>query len=169
LSFLTAVVLLAVLTEGPAAAVLLAVCGVTIQAVNPQKKFVVHQLIFNAGMIALTSTLTWWIHHLLIGSHSVETLTAETVATILASFTYFLGNSLSVSLIVALTKGMSLFHIWSQHFLYSAPSFLIAGLLSLGAVAALNGPGIALLGTLTAVVAIAYYCSVRLTQQPAAQ
>jgi hypothetical protein len=167
LSFLTAVVLLAVLKEGPAVAALLAICGVTIQAINPQKKIVLHRLIFNAGMIALTSTGTWWIHHMLIGSQPAETISAETIATILASFTYFLGNSLSVALIVALTKGMSLFHIWSQHFLYSAPSFLIAGLLSLGVIAASNGPSLLILGALTGVVAIAYYCSVRLTQQPA--
>ena len=167
LSFLTAVVLLAVLQDGPAVAALLAICGVTIQAIHPHKKIVVHQLIFNAGMIALTSTGTWWIHHVLIGSQTANTLSAETIATLLASFTYFLGNSLSVALIVALTKGMSLFHIWSQYFLNSAPSFLIAGLLSLGLMATTVGPGLLVLGALTGVVALAYYCSVRLTQQPA--
>ena len=104
---------------------------------------------------------------MLIGSQTASTLSAETIATLLASFTYFLGNSLSVALIVALTKGMSLFHIWSQHFLYSAPSFLIAGLLSLGLMATTAGPGLLILGALTGVVALAYYCSVRLTQQPA--
>ena len=43
--------------------------------------------------------------------------------------------SMSVSLIVAVTKGMSVFHIWFHHFLFSAPSFLIAGLLALGVIA----------------------------------
>jgi hypothetical protein len=167
LSFLTAVVLLAVLKEGPAVAALVAICGVTIQAIQPGRKIVVHQLVFNAGMIALVSTCTWWIHHMLIGAQSADTLSAETIATLLASFTYFLGNSISVSLVVALTKGISIFHVWGQ-FLYSAPSFLIAGLLTLGVVAASSGPGVLLLGALTGIVAIAYYCSVRLMRQPAA-
>jgi len=167
LSFLTAVVLLAVLKDGPAVAALLAIVGVTIQAIHPHKKLVVHQLVFNAGMIALTSTGTWWIHHVLIGNQAATTISAETIATLLAAFSYFLGNSLSVALIMALTKGMSLFHIWTQYFLYSAPSFLIAGLLSLGLIATSAGPGLAILATLTGVVALAYYCSVRLTQQPA--
>jgi hypothetical protein len=87
-------------------------------------------------------------------------------ATVLASFTYFLGNSISVSLIVSLSQKMSILHIWSTHFLYSAPSFLFAGLFSLGFLGlAAAHPIIAL--TVLAVIFVAYYCSIRLASQPA--
>ena len=54
ISFLTCVVLLAVSREGPAVAVLVAIGGVTVQTLFPRRKVVLHQLAFNAGMIALT-------------------------------------------------------------------------------------------------------------------
>src|SRR5215470_16080327 len=132
LSFLTSVVLLAVIQEGPAVAILVGLCGVTIQTVFPTKKFVFHQLAFNAGMIALTVMTSWLSYHALIGKHTADTISSEMAATVFASFTYFLGNSISVSLIVALTKGMSALQVWFQHFFLAAPSFLIAGLLSEG-------------------------------------
>src|SRR5439155_7030935 len=58
-------------------------------------------------------------------------LTNQLVAIIAASSVYYLGNSVSVSLMIALTTGARLFRLWSDHFAASAPSFLIAGLLSL--------------------------------------
>src|SRR5215467_16394797 len=134
LSFLTSVVLLAVIQEGPAVAVLVGLCGVTIQTVFPEKKVVLHQLAFNAGMIALTVTASWFSYHALASTHVLDSVSSKMMATVIASFTYFLGNSISVSLIVALTKGMSVFNIWFHHFLFTVPSFLIAGLLSLGVI-----------------------------------
>ena len=161
ISFLTFVVLLAVLREGPGVAVLLGVCGVTVQNMFPAKKLVLHQLAFNAGMIALTVTATWWTHHLLASQPALDTISTELTATVLSSFMYFLGNSISVSLIVSLSQKISIIHIWSHHFLYSAPSFLIAGLLSLGVVG-LTATHFLLIGTaLVGAIALAYYCSVR--------
>ena len=54
LSFLTAVVLLAVIKEGLGPAILVAIVGVTAQVILPSRKVVIHQLAFNVGMIALT-------------------------------------------------------------------------------------------------------------------
>lgn len=167
ISFLTFVVLLAVINEGPAVAMLLAICGVTIQTLFPSRRVVVHQLAFNTGMIALTVTATWWTHHLLASTQAMDAISSEMTATILASFMYFLGNSISVSLIVGLTKGMSIFSVWSNHFLYSAPSFLIAGLLSLGLIALAATQSFFLVAALITVIFLAYYCSIRLTAQPA--
>jgi len=165
ISFLTAVVLLAVITDGPAVAVSVGLGGVSVQSLFPWRKAVLHQMAFNAGMIALTVTATWWTHHWFAGTPAVASISAEMSATLLASFVYFLGNSLSVSLIVSLTKRISPFRIWSQHFLYSAPSFLIAGLLSVAIYGLANSPflfvGIVLLVSLC----IAYYCSIRLTAE----
>jgi len=165
ISCLTSAVLLAVISEGLAAALILGVCGVAIQTLLPSKKVVLHQLMFNIGMIAVTVSATWWTYRLLLGGQATGTLSAETAATVLASFTYFLGNSISVSLIVSLTKGLSLFHTWFHHFLYSAPSFLIGGFLSLGLVALAGHYTIPVMFAAVIVISIGYYCSVRLTAQ----
>src|SRR5215467_2429393 len=165
LSFLTSVVLIAVIHEGPAVAVLVGLCGVTIQTVFPSKKIVLHQLAFNAGMIALTVTASWLTYHALSSAHVLDNMSARMMATVIASFTYFLGNSISVSLIVALSKGMSVFNIWFHHFLFSAPSFLIAGLLSLGLIAIVSSSSLLLIAAWVSPILIAYYCSVRVTAQ----
>ena len=160
ISFLTCVVLLAVIREGLGVAVLLAVWGVTVQTLFPSKKLVFHQLAFNSGMIALTVTATWWTHHLLARAPALDTVSAELTATVLSSFMYFLGNSISVSLIVSLSQRISMIHLWSHHFLYSAPSFLMAGLLSLGVVGLITH--FLMIGvTLVGAIALAYYCAVR--------
>jgi hypothetical protein len=167
LSFLTSVVLLAVITQGPAVAVAVAVFGVTVQSFWPKRRLVLHQAIFNAGMISVTVTATWWIHHVLTAALPLPQLSAETTATVLASFTYFLGNSVSVSLMVALSKGMSMFQVWATHFMYSAPSFLIAGMLSVGLIALAGSASLWIIAAVIPVVAFPYYCSVRLTSQTA--
>jgi hypothetical protein len=94
-------------------------------------------------------------------------MSSEATATVLASFTYFLGNSVSVSLMVALSKGMSMFQVWANHFMYSAPSFLIAGLFSLGLIALAGTTSLWILAAVIPVVAFPYYCAVRLTGQTA--
>lgn len=166
LSFLTSVVLLTVIQEGPAVAVLVGLCGVTVQTIFPSRKIVLHQLAFNAGMIALTISGSWITYHALAGTHSAETmLSSEMMATVLASFTYFLGNSISVSLIVAVTKGMSVFHIWFHHFLFAAPSFLIAGMLSLGVMAMIGSSSLVILAAMLIAISTAYYCSIRVAAQ----
>ena len=162
LSFLTSVVLLAVIHEGPAVAVLVGLCGVTVQTIFPSKKVVIHQLAFNAGMIALTVTASWLTYHLAAGQPALNTLSSNLVATVLASFAYFVGNSVSVSLILAMTKGLSVFQIWSHNFLFAAPSFLFAGILSLAVIAMLSSPGILLVAAFSAAISTAYYCSVKL-------
>ena len=50
-------------------------------------------------------------------------------------------------------------HLWCTHFLHLAPSFLIAGLLSLGVIG-LAGNLVLLGVALVAVTMIAYYCSI---------
>ena len=159
ISFLTAVVLFAVISEGPAVAVLVAVCGVTVQTI--QKKAALHQVVFNAGMIAITVMLTWWTYDQLSGVRLLETMSAEMTTTVLASFVYFLSNSVSVSLIVAMTQERSTFRTWSDQFLNSAPSFLIAGMLALGVMGLDSTNSLILPVALIAVISITYYGSIR--------
>jgi hypothetical protein len=167
LSFLTSVVLLAVITQGPGVAVLVGVFGVTVQSFLPKRRLVVYQAVFNAGMISVTVVATWWIHNLMTLVLPLATISAQTTATVLASFTYFIGNSISISLIMAVTKGISMFHVWSHHFLNSAPSFLIAGMLSLGVLDLASSTPLVLIAAVVFIIGLAYYCAIRLTMQTA--
>ena len=169
ISLLTAVVLLAIIQEGLASALIVAIFGVMVQTVVPSKKMVLHQLAFNFGMIALTVTATWFTHQSLASARAANPLSMEAMATLIASFVYFLGNSMSVSLIIALTKKMSVAEVWLKHFVCSAPSFLLAGLLSLGVVAMFSSQSFALVVALVAVISLGYYSSVRLMCAPVVQ
>ena len=169
ISLLTSVVLLAVVMEGLMAALIVAVFGVAVQMVVPSKKLVLHQLVFNLGMIAMTVTATWFTHQSLASASTANPLTTEALATLMASFVYYLGNSISVSLIIALTKKMSLAEVWSKHFMCSAPSFLLAGLLSLGVVALISTQSITMVAALVAAISLSYYTSIRLMRYPAVQ
>jgi hypothetical protein len=135
ISFLTSVVMIAVLCEGLAASLFVALCGVTIQTVVPSKKFIPHRLIFNGGMISVTVTAAWWTHHVLsIIAQSSNDISSELAATVLASLVYFIGNSISVALILATIQIASVFDVWTKHFMSSAPSFVSAGLFAFGLV-----------------------------------
>ena len=162
ISLLTSVVLLAVIKEGLAAALIVGIFGVMVQTVVPSKRLVLHQLAFNFGMIAVTVCATWFTHQSLTATRIAGPVSTESMATLLASFVYFLGNSLSVSLIIALSKKVSMAEVWLKHFMFAAPSFLLAGLLSLGVVALMSSPSFATVVSLVAVTAGVYYASIRL-------
>ena len=169
ISLLTSVVLLAIVMDGLASALIVAVFGVTVQMAVPPKKLVLHQLIFNLGMIATTVTATWFAHESLAGVRTANPLSTEAMATLMASFVYFLGNSISVSLIIALTQKMSMAEVWLKHFMCTAPSFLLAGLLSLGVVALISNQSVAIAAALVAAVSLSYYASIRLMRYRAIQ
>ena len=169
ISLLTSVVLLAIVMDGLAAALIVAVFGVTVQMAVPPKKLVLHQLIFNLGMIATTVTATWFTHESLAGVGTANPLSTEAMATLMASFVYFLGNSISVSLIIALTQKVSMAEVWLKHFMCTAPSFLLAGLLSLGVVALISNQSVAIAAALVAAVSLSYYASIRLMRYRAIQ
>ena len=169
ISLLTSVVLLAVISDGLASALIVAVFGVTVQTVVPSKKLVLHQLAFNLGMITLTVTATWFTHQSLTGARIATPLSTEALATLMASFVYFLGNSISVSLIIALSKRVSMAEVWLKHFMCSAPSFVLAGLLSLGIIALLSSQNFSIVLALVAMTFIVYFTSIRLTGKPAIQ
>jgi hypothetical protein len=55
---------------------------------------------------------------------------------------------------------MPMLQTWTRHFLSSAPSFLIAGLLSLGVIGLITTHFVLLSIILVAAVAVGYYCSI---------
>jgi diguanylate cyclase (GGDEF)-like protein/putative nucleotidyltransferase with HDIG domain len=129
LSLLTTVALVAVMMLGTKPAVLVGVIGVVTQCALPPRRFIFHHLAFNLGMIVAT------IYAVGAGYYAVVRTTPSPagdllIGALIASLIYYLGNSLCVSLIISLTNKKSFFRLWHDNFLYTAPSFFVAGLLA---------------------------------------
>lgn len=130
ISLLTSTVLLALMVGGTGIAVIAGVCGVLTQTLLPARKIVFHQLAFNAGMIAVTVGATSGVFHLLL--RQTDTGFAEQfLAAAIASLVYFTLNSTSIALIIGLSKRIPVVEVWRTHMVSTAPSFMIAGMLSL--------------------------------------
>jgi len=130
LSLLTAVALSSVMVLGTKPAVLVAICGVFVQFTFPRKKFVPHFLVFNLGMIGLTVTMAGTAYHWIV--QDSQSVSDRLVGSMIASLLYYFGNSLCVSLMVGLSHRKSIFRVWHDDFLYTAPTFFLAGLLAFG-------------------------------------
>ena len=129
LSLLTPVVLTSLIILGSDAAVIVGVCGVYVQTAFPRNRCSGHHIVFNIGMITLTVLLAGigydWIAH---GPQS--TVSNQFLGSVVASLIYYLGNTICVSIIVALCTRRSMFRLWHDDFLYTAPSFFVSGLLA---------------------------------------
>jgi len=156
ISLLTTTVLLALMMGGTAMAVIVGICGVTAQTLLPSRKIVLHQLAFNIGMIALTVCATGWAVHMLIRGSVLDQLLIAPVA----SLVYFFGNSSSIALIIGLSKRVSALEIWRTHMVSTAPSFLIAGTLSLTLFHLVASPATGLALAVVPMISSIYYVSV---------
>ncbi|HYR44977.1 MAG TPA: HD domain-containing phosphohydrolase [Terriglobia bacterium] len=129
LSLMTTVVLVAMFMLGTSAAILVGVCGVIAQAVFPWRKFMSHHLIFNLGMIVLTISVASAGYYAVV--HNLHpTAMDRLLGSLIASIIYYLGCSVCVSMIVGLSGKKSIFWTWHDTVLYTAPSFVIGGLLA---------------------------------------
>jgi diguanylate cyclase (GGDEF)-like protein/putative nucleotidyltransferase with HDIG domain len=129
LSLLTTVALVSMMMLGTKAAVLVGICGVLVQCGFPPRRFIPHHFVFNLGMIVLTIWMAGTGYYLVVrGPHTAAS--DQFIGSLLASLLYYAGNSLCVSLIVGLSSQKSPFRIWHDNFLYTAPSFFVAGMLA---------------------------------------
>ena len=156
LSLITTVVLIAVMMLGTTAGILVGVCGVLIQSIFPPRKFILHQLIFNVGMIVLTIWMSGAAYHGVVGDFHAAGMD-RLIGALIASIVYYLGSSICVSMIVGLSGNKSIFRLWHDNFLYTAPSFVVAGLLAF-VVSEFAGPQRArLMLVVTPVLYLCYY------------
>ena len=159
LSFLTAIVLMAVIRDSAAVSIIIAIWGVTVQTLFPSRRLIPYRLAFNSGMIAVTAGASSCVYHAFVtNNHSVPLVPNGILATILAAFVYFSGNSISMSFIVAITQRVSIFDIWMKHFMCSAQSFLMAGLLAF--FVTLVSIGFMVIAVSLTIV-FSYYCAIR--------
>jgi signal transduction histidine kinase len=130
--------------------------GVVVQSSFPWQRRLPHRIFFNMGMVGLTVTFAGLGYHSIV--RTVQPSASEQIAGILAaSFIYYICNSTFVSLIVSLTSETSIWKMWYTNFLYTAPAFLVEGLVSF---AALRLATVIQFGVLAAVIpmlALSYY------------
>jgi len=133
ISILTSVVLITLMMMGTGPAVLIGVCGVVVQVSSRTRRFILHQAVFNVGMIAVTVGASGITYRWLENPDTASGPLGLVIPVLAASVVYYLGNSVFVSAIVALSAGKSMFRMWHDNFLYTAPSFVISGLVALAA------------------------------------
>ncbi len=156
LSLITTVVLVAMIMLGSSAAVLVGICGVVVQCAIPRRKFISQHLIFNVGMIVVTVFLASLGYYTVVrDSHApgIDRLIGSLVACIV----YYFSSSICVSIIVGLSGKKSIFRVWHDSFLYTAPSFVIAGLLAFSVSQYMASMGPTVLLVVASILYLCYY------------
>ena len=129
LSLMTSVVLVAMMMLGTSAGILVGVCGVIAQGIFPWRKFIPHHLIFNVGMIVLTISGASAGYYAVVRQLHTSAMD-RLLGSLIASVIYYFGCSVCVSMIVGLSGKKSIFRTWHDNVLYTAPSFVVGGLLA---------------------------------------
>jgi signal transduction histidine kinase len=156
LSLLTSVVLAALMLLGTNAAVIVGIAGVIVQSSFPWKRNGPHRIVFNVGMVGVTVTLAGAGYYAIVRTSNPD-LGDQIAGILIASFIYYLCNSIFVSLIVSLTSGGSIWKLWHGNFLYTAPAFLLAGLVSLAALKLASVIQFGVLAAIVPMLGLTYY------------
>src|SRR3954453_758746 len=127
--------LMALLLLGAGPAVIIAVAGAWMQCTFKVKQpYPVYRTAFSMSGEAITMVATGLAYVSLGGSTGSIDMTSVAKPLVGAIATYFVVNTSLIAGAIALTSGRSWWQVWHDEFLWSAPSFMVAG--SAGAFAA---------------------------------
>ncbi len=96
----------------------------------PRMEF--YRALFNIGSIMITTFATCEVYFGLGGSGPGPIARNPLFALMMATLTFYLVNTFSISGVVALSNHLNIFMVWHENFLWSAPSFFAGGSLALG-------------------------------------
>ncbi len=156
LSLLTSVVLATLVALGTEAAVIVAMIGVVVQCSFPWNKIIPYRIAFNVGMVGLTVALAGVAYNVIVPAGKPG-IGDQVAGILIASFIYYLCNSVFVSLMVSLSAGTSSWKLWHGSFLYTAPAFFLAGVLAFAAVKLASVIQVGVLAAIVPVLALSYY------------
>jgi signal transduction histidine kinase/ActR/RegA family two-component response regulator len=127
--------LMALLLLGPEVAVIVAVAGAWMQCTfRVRQAYPIYRTAFSMSAEAITMVATGFVYVALGGSSGLVDVTAIAKPLVSAISTYFFVNTSLVAAAIALSSGRTWWQVWHDEFLWSAPSFMVAG--SAGALAA---------------------------------
>jgi len=92
----------------------------------------VYRALFNIGSIVITTFATCEVYAALGGGGPGLVAKNPLFALMVATLTFYLVNTFSISGVVALANHLNVFRVWHEHFLWSAPAFFAGGSLALG-------------------------------------
>jgi len=156
LSLLTSVVLATLMLLGTEAAVLVGMLGVVVQSSFPWRRKIPYRSVFNMGMVGLTVALAGTAYNAIVPALDPGTRDQLT-GVLVASFIYYLCNSVFVSSMVSLSSGTSSWKLWHNSFLYTAPAFFLAGILALAGLKLALFIQIGVIAAIAPVLALSYY------------
>jgi diguanylate cyclase (GGDEF)-like protein/putative nucleotidyltransferase with HDIG domain len=115
-------VLIGIMELGLPETLTLACAGMAAQILwgNPSRPSVI-QVLFNLSAVTLAAAAAWMTYH---STWLARVDSALPILLFFATLVYFLINTLSVSLIIALTENKPLGMVWRQSFLWTAPEYL---------------------------------------------
>src|SRR6266480_3039003 len=93
------------------------------------------QVTFNLCACAFAIAVAYGVYHVLLSSGRIS---SRPLLLALAAITYFVVNTASIALVIALTEGKSLHKIWVECYFWSFPYYLVGAGLA-GVVGWLNG------------------------------
>jgi PAS domain S-box-containing protein len=136
LSVSYAAVLMALLLLGPNAAMVIAVAGAWTQcAFKTKRRYPWYRTVFSMAGEAITIQATGLVYAAIVGTPTLVPIAALPKAVVGAIGTYFIVNTGLVAGAIALSTRRRAWTVWHENFLWSAPSFMVAG--AAGALAAL--------------------------------
>lgn len=116
-----------------------------------------HRTLFSMACLVITVQAAGHAYHLLDGPLlGLPTPTGLAKPLVGAATVYFLVNTATIATAIALSTRQSLFHVWNENFLWSAPSYFVGALAAAGAAYAVNQSGAWLVPLLGAPLYLTY-------------
>jgi PAS domain S-box-containing protein len=128
--------LMALMLIGPNEAMIVALAGALTQCTfHVKRRYPPYRTAFSLAAEAITIQATGAVYAGLGGFATTLTLTTVPKAVVGAIITYFIVNTSVFAVVIALSGRQRIWRVWNENFLWSAPSFMVAG--AAGAVSAL--------------------------------
>ncbi len=130
----------ALLLLGPEQTVFVAAASaITQSTLNVRKGNPFYRTLFNIAAIVLTINAAGAVFRLSGGGAGQLTWPHIATPLLAAATAYYLANTASVSIAVALTSGQQLFRVWNDNFLWCAPSYFVGATVAMVSATIVNG------------------------------
>ena len=121
----------ALLLQGPAIGAAVAVASILSSGFLKPQRMRPHQILFNFGVAVLSTIVAWLAYCEVLGLAPAAELEQAAAPVLVMSGAFFVVNSGLVSVAIGLSRRSSVWQVWRDSSLWSAPSFIAGGILGL--------------------------------------